>query len=286
MLALAAIAVATLPFAASQQPTGDPFSTEIRKIKNGLYVIPGYDGAVTGGNVAVRVTSEGTIIVDDRLPPSSAEIASKVKSVTPQPIKYVLSTHGHGDHTGGHPEFIKVAEIIAHRNNRANMVRSKLAAPPRVVFSDQAAVFLGGVEAQAIHFGRGHTNGDAVIYFPDLRTVHTGDLVVWGKRTDGSTLTPFVDRASGGSLVEWITTLDGVLKLDFDTAIPGHGPVLTKENIRSFRQKLAMLRERMSEVVKAGAKKEELAKRLKTDDLGWPFPQERLNELWDEFGAR
>jgi glyoxylase-like metal-dependent hydrolase (beta-lactamase superfamily II) len=286
MLALAAIAMATLPFAASQQPTGDPFSTEIRKIKDGLYVIPGYDGAVTGGNVAVRVTSEGTIIVDDRLPHSSAEIASKVKSVTPQPIKYVLSTHGHGDHTGGHPEFIKVAEIIAHRNNRANMVRSKLAAPPRVVFSDQAAVFLGGVEAQAIHFGRGHTNGDAVIYFPDLRTVHTGDLVVWGKRTDGSTLTPFVDRASGGSLVEWITTLDGVLKLDFDTAIPGHGPVLTKENIRSFRQKLAMLRERMSEVVKAGAKKEELAKRLKTDDLGWPFPQERLNELWDEFGAR
>jgi cyclase len=235
MLALAAIAAAAIPFAASQQPTGEPFSTEIRKIKDGLYVIPGYDGAVTGGNVAVRVTSEGTIIVDDRLPPSSAEIASKVKSVTPQPIKYVLSTHGHGDHTGGHPEFIKVAEIIAHRNNRANMLRSRLPAPPRVVFSDQAAVFLGGVEVQAIHMGRGHTNGDAVIYFPDLRTVHTGDLVVWGKRTDGSTLTPFVDRASGGSLVEWITTLDGVLKLDFDTAIPGHGPVLTKENIRSFR---------------------------------------------------
>ena len=284
MLALAAIAMATLPFAATQQPTGDPFSTEIRKIKDGLYVIPGYDGAVTGGNVAVRVTSEGTIIVDDRLPPSSAEIASKVKSVTPQPIKYVLSTHGHGDHTGGHPEFIKVAEIIAHRNNRANMVRSKLAAPPRVVFSDQAAVFLGGVEAQAIHFGRGHTNGDAVIYFPDLRAVHTGDLVVWGKRTDGSTLTPFVDRASGGSLVEWITTLDGVLKLDFDTAIPGHGPVLTKDDIRTFRQNLVVLRQRMTEVVKAGAKKEELATKLKTDDLGWPFPRERLNELWDEFG--
>jgi cyclase len=285
MLALAAIAAATIPFTASQQPTGEPFSTEIRKIKDGLYVIPGYDGAVTGGNVAVRVTSEGTIIVDDRLPPSSAEILSKVKSVTPQPIKYVLSTHGHGDHTGGHPEFIKVAEIIAHRNNRANMLRSKLPAPPRVVFSDHAAVFLGGVEVQAIHMGRGHTNGDAVIYFPDLRAVHTGDLVVWGKRTDGSTLTPFVDRASGGSLVEWITTLDGVLKLDFDTAIPGHGPVLSKENIRAFRQNLVVLRQRMTEVVKAGAKKEELATRLKTDDLGWPFPPERLNELWDEFGA-
>jgi cyclase len=285
MLALVATALAAIPFAARQQPTGDPFSTEIRKVKDGLYVIPGYDGAVTGGNVAVRVTNEGTIIVDDRLPPSSAEIAGKVKSVSSQPIKYVLSTHGHGDHTGGHPEFIKVAEIIAHRNNRANMIRSKLADPPRVVFSDQAAVFLGGIEVQAIHFGRGHTNGDAVIYFPDLRTVHTGDLVVWGKRTDGSILTPFVDRASGGSLVEWITTLDGVLKLDFDTAIPGHGPVLSKENVQTFRQHLVTLRQRMTEVVTSGAKKEDLGTKLKTDDLGWPFPPERLSELWDEFGA-
>jgi len=285
MLALSATALATIPFAASQQPTGDPFSTEIRKLKDGLFVIPGYDGAVTGGNVAVRVTSEGAIIVDDRLPPSSAEIAGKVKSVTAQPIKYVLSTHGHGDHTGGHPEFIKVAEIIAHRNNRANMVRSKLAAPPRLVFSDQAAVFLGGAEVQAIYMGRGHTNGDAVIYFQDLRTVHTGDLVVWGKRTDGSTLTPFVDRASGGSLADWITTLDGVLKLDFDTAIPGHGPVLTKDDVRKFRQNLITLRQRIAEVVKAGVKKEEFGAKLKTDDLGWPFPAERLNDLWDEFGA-
>ena len=286
MLTVAGTGLAAILVAAAQQPTGDPFSTEIRKVKDGLYVIPGYDGAVTGGNVAVRVTSEGAVIVDDRLPPSSAEIAGKVRSVTAQPIKYVLSTHGHGDHTGGHPEFIKVAEIIAHRNNRANMIRSKLAAPPRVVFSDQAAVFLGGIEVQAIHLGRGHTNGDAVIYFPDLRTVHTGDLVVWGKRTDGSILTPFVDRSSGGSLAEWITTLDGVLKLDFDTAIPGHGPVLTKENIRTFRQNLVTLRQRMADVVKAGAKKEELGTKLKTDDLGWPFPAERLNELWDEFGSK
>jgi len=284
MMALAATALATIPFAAGQQPQGDPFSTEIKKLKEGLFVIPGYDGAVTGGNVAVRVTSEGAIIVDDRFPPSSGEIVGKVRSVTAQPIKYVLSTHSHGDHSGGHPEFINVAEIIAHRNNRANMVRNKQAAPPRLTFSDQAAVLLGGVEVQAIHMGRGHTNGDSVIYFPDLRTIHTGDLVVWGKRTDGSILTPFVDRGNGGSLVQWITTLDGVLELDFDTAIPGHGPVLTKDNVRTFRQNLVTLRQRMTDVVKSGVKKEELATRLKTDDLGWPFPPERLNELWDEFG--
>ena len=284
-LGLVGAALGTIPFAAIQQPEGEPFSTEIRKVKDGLYVIPGYDGAVTGGNVAVRVTREGTIIVDDRFPPSSREIVGKVRSVTSQPIKYVLSTHSHGDHSGGHPEFITIAEILAHRNNRANMIRNKQAAPPRVVFSDQAAVFLGGVEVQAVYLGRGHTNGDAVVYFPDLRAVHTGDLVVWGKRTDGSTLTPFIDRANGGSLVQWITTLDGVLKLDFDAAIPGHGPVLTKDDVRTFRQKLVTLRQRIVEVVKSADKKEDLAARLKTDDLGWPFPLERLNELWDEFGA-
>ncbi len=283
-LALATIALA-VPLAIGQQPQGEPFSTAIRPVKDGLYVIPGYDGAVTGGNVAVRVTTEGVIIVDDRFPPQSSEIVGKVRSVTSQPIRYVLSTHHHGDHSGGHPEFIKFAEIIAHRNARENMVKGKQMAPPRVVFTDQTAIFLGGVEVQAIHLGRGHTNGDAVVYFPDLRTVHTGDLVVWGKRTDGTSLTPFVDRANGGSLVQWITTLDKLLLLDFDVAIPGHGPLLRRDDVRVFHQRLVTLRQRMTDVVRSGAKKGELGSKLRTDDLSWPFPQDRLDELWDEFGT-
>ena len=283
-LGLATIALA-VPLAIGQQPQGEPFSTAIRSVKDGLYVIPGYDGAVTGGNVAVRVTTEGVIIVDDRFPPQSGEIVGKVRSVTSQPIRYVLSTHHHGDHSGGHPEFIKFAEIIAHRNARENMVKGKQMAPPRLVFTDQTAVFLGGVEVQAIHLGRGHTNGDAVVYFPDSRTVHTGDLVVWGKRTDGTSLTPFVDRANGGSLVQWITTLDKLLLLDFDVAIPGHGPVLRRDDVRVFHQRLVTLRQRMTDVVRSGAKKDELGSKLKTDDLSWPFPQARLDELWDEFGT-
>ena len=272
--------------AAGQQRQGEPFTTAITRLKDGLYVIPGYDGQVTGGNVAVRITTEGVIIVDDRFPPSSAEIAAKVKSVTPQPIKYVLSTHHHGDHSGGHPEFIKTAEIVAHRNARANMVRGKQAAPPRVVFTDQASVFLGGVEVEAQHFGRGHTNGDAVIYFRDLRAVHTGDLVVWGKRTDNSLLTPFMDYENGGSLTEWISTLEKVLQLDFDAAIPGHGPVLTKEEVRSFRQKLMTLRQRAADLITSGVGRGDFMNRLKIDDLNWPFPKERIEPLYDELAAR
>lgn len=270
---------------APQQPEGEPFSTAIRRVADGLYVIPGYDGAVTGGNVAVRVTTEGVVIVDDRLPPQSAEIAGKVRSVTSQPIRYVMSTHHHGDHTGGHAEF-KTAEIIGHRNNRVNMVRGKIANPPRLTFTDETSVFLGGAETRALYYGQGHTNGDAVIYFPDLRVIHTGDLVVWGQRTDKSLLTPFVDRANGGSLTQWLTTLDRVLALDFDAAIPGHGPVLTKDQVRTFRRNLETLRQRVTAAAVPGVSRADFGKRLQTGDLNWPFPDARLDDLFDEFGAR
>jgi glyoxylase-like metal-dependent hydrolase (beta-lactamase superfamily II) len=271
---------------AAQQPSGEPFSTAIRPVRDGLYVIPGYDGAVTGGNVAVRVTGQGVVIVDDRLPPQSAEIADKVRSVTSQPIRYVMSTHHHGDHSGGHAEFVTTAEIIGHRNNRVNMVRGKQAYPPRLTFIEETSVFLGGAETRALYYGQGHTNGDAVIYFPDLRVIHTGDLVVWGQRTDKSLLTPFVDRANGGSLSQWLTTLDRVLALDFDAAIPGHGPVLTKDQVRTFRRNLETLRQRVTAAAGPGVSRADFGRRLQTADLSWPFPEARLDDLFDEFGGK
>jgi glyoxylase-like metal-dependent hydrolase (beta-lactamase superfamily II) len=131
--------------------------------------------------------------------------------------------------------------------------------------------------------GRGHTNGDSVIYFPDLRTVHTGDLVVWGKRSQGTVLTPLMDYAAGhGSGREWVATLDKVLALDFDTAIPGHGPVLTKDQIRTFRNKMQTLNDRMAALIKAGGKKTDIATRIRLDDLEWPFPTNGLDGLFDE----
>jgi glyoxylase-like metal-dependent hydrolase (beta-lactamase superfamily II) len=208
-----------------------------------------------------------------------------VRSVTSQPIRYVMSTHHHGDHTGGHAEF-KTAEIIGHRNNRVNMVRGKIANPPRLTFTDETSIFLGGAETRALYYGQGHTNGDAVIYFPDLRVIHTGDLVVWGQRTDKSLLTPFVDRANGGSLTQWLTTLDRVLALDFDAAIPGHGPVLTKDQVRIFRRNLETLRQRVTAAAVPGVSRADFGKRLQTGDLNWPFPDARLDDLFDEFGAR
>jgi glyoxylase-like metal-dependent hydrolase (beta-lactamase superfamily II) len=281
LVALVALVAAT--GAGGQQPKGTPFSTAIMKLKDGLYVIPGYDGAATGGNVAVRVTNEGSIVVDSKLPVLYADIVDKVKSVSAQPIKYLLNTHQHGDHTGSNAQFLKTTEILMHRNARANMIKANLPGPGRIVYTDQQSVFLGGVEAQMRYMGRGHTNGDSVIYFPDLRTVHTGDLVVWGKRSQGTTLTPNMDYAAGsGSGKEWVATLDNMLKLDFDTAIPGHGPVLMKDQVRIFRNKMQTLNERVAALIKGGGKKTDIATKIRLDDLDWPFQPNALDGLFDE----
>jgi cyclase len=283
VLFAALAALAGVAVAGGQQPKGEPFSTAITKLKEGLYIIPGYDGAATGGNVAVRVTSDGVIIVDSKIPVLYDDIVAKVKSVSPLPIKYLLNTHQHGDHTGSNAQFLKTTEILMHRNARANMLKENLAGPGRIVYTDQQSVFLGGAEVQMRYMGRGHTNGDSVIYFPDLRTVHTGDLVVWGKRSQGTVLTPLMDYAAGhGSGREWVATLDKVLALDFDTAIPGHGPVLTKDQIRTFRNKMQTLNDRMAALIKAGGKKTDIATRIKLDDLEWPFPPNGLDGLFDE----
>ena len=258
---------------------------QIRGVKDGLYVIPGFDGGQSGGNVAVRVTDDGVIIVDNKFPYSFDFITEQVRKITDQPIKYVLNTHHHDDHSGSNADFLPTAEVIAHKNARANIVRNNQPGPPRVVFADETAVFLGGAEVQMFHFGRGHTNGDAVAYFPGLRTVHTGDLIVFGQRLDGSTLSPFWDFGNGGSVLEWPATLTRLLALDFDTVIPGHGPILTKADIRTFRGKLETVIDRVSSEIAAGATRDDIASRIDTTDLDWPLAPVRIQNVFDELTA-
>jgi len=274
-----------LTLAASQQV---PFTPEqearlqIREVMEGLYIIPGFDGGQSGGNVAVRVTDDGVIIVDNKFPYSFDFITEQVRSVTDQPIKYVLNTHHHNDHSGSNADCLPTAEVIVHKNARANIVRNNQPGAPRVIFADETAVFLGGAEVQMFHFGRGHTNGDAVAYFPDLRTVHTGDLIVFGQRLDGSTLSPFWDFGNGGSVLEWPATLTRLLALDFDTVIPGHGPILTKADVRAFRGKLETVIDRVSSEIANGATRDNIASGVDTADLDWPLAAVRIRDLFDE----
>jgi glyoxylase-like metal-dependent hydrolase (beta-lactamase superfamily II) len=214
------------------------------------------------GDVAVRVTSEGVILVDDKFAQNVPDVLDRVKSITTQPIRYLLNTHHHTDHVGGDGEILdRGIEIIAHRNVRDNIIRNKQPGAPRLVFNDQASVFLGGVETQMMYLGRGHTNGDTVIYFPDLRTVHSGDLVIDGM--------PVIDYNNGGSALEFVRTLNNLLKIDFDTVIPGHGRVLTKNDVRAYVPKFELMNKRMADLVKKHVPKDQLERQLKLDDLGW-----------------
>lgn len=246
----------------TQNRGGAPPALTINKVKDDLYEIEG-----DGGNVALYITSEGVILVDDKYDRDFDNIMAKVKSVTSQPVKYILSTHHHEDHSGGNSKFLPAgAEIISTAQARSNIVERKQSnASPgmvgaRVVFTQETAVFLGGKEVRARYFGRGHTNGDAVVYFPALRTIHTGDLMA------GST--PLIDYPGGGSLAEWAKTLDEAMKWDFDTVIPGHGPVTTKANLLTYRNNVEKLRIRAAGLIREGKSQEDVGKVMQAE-FGW-----------------
>jgi cyclase len=253
----------------TQNPAQPPQLT-INKVKDDLYEIEG-----DGGNVAVLVTGEGVVLVDDKYDQDHDAILSKVKSVTDQPIKYILTTHHHGDHSGGNAKFLSSAQIISTANARKNIVDHKQGnapagmEPARLTFTDQASVFLGGKEVRAYYFGRGHTNGDAVIYFPELRTLHTGDLMAGAS--------PLIDYPGGGSIVEWTKTLDAAMKLDFETVIPGHGAVTNKAGLLTYRNNVEKLRTRVTGLIREGKGQEEVGKVL-TAEYKWQ--PNSLNMQW------
>ena len=272
LVRLAAISIASLGawVAYTQNPQAPP-QLKLNKIADDLYEIEG-----DGGNVAVYLTNEGTIVIDDKFERDYADIMAKVKSITDKPVKYVLNTHQHGDHTGGNAKMLDAsAEIIAHKNARANMVEGKMPGVPRISFNDETEVFLGGKEVRAHHFGRGHTNGDAVIYFPGARAIHTGDLYTVGQSNAPVTVAPFIDYSANGSAVEWTKTLDGILNSgwDFDTVIPGHGPIMHKADLVKYRADFAKMQTRVRGLVRGGQSKEEITKVL-VAEFGWsPNPQ-------------
>jgi glyoxylase-like metal-dependent hydrolase (beta-lactamase superfamily II) len=151
------------------------------------------------------------------------------------------------------------AQILIHKNARENMLAGKQPGLPQITFADEAQVFLDGKEVLAQHLGRGHTNGDSVIYFPSERVLHTGDLFVNGTA-------PFIDYSAHGSIVEWDRTVEKALQLDFDTVIPGHGPVAKKADLVKWRQTLATLRTRAKAACAGGAS--DAVKRIDFKDLG------------------
>lgn len=258
--------------AATQTKAPAPFN--LVKVTDDLYVIDG-GGA---GNVAVYITNEGVIMVDDKYEQHFDEIMANVKKVTNQPIKYILSTHYHADHSGGNTRFSSIAEIISTRNAHDGIVQHKQSnapndmIPARVTFTQETDLFLGGKEVRAKYYGRGHTNGDAFVYFPALKVLHTGDMF-----TSGS---PLIDYPGGGSLVEWTKTLDAVMNdktIDVDTVIPGHGPVSKKADLMTYRNNVENMRTRVQTLIRQGKKQDEVGKFM-TAEYKWA--PDSLNMQW------
>lgn len=257
-----------------------PGPLRIAPVKEDLYMISG-----EGGNVAVYVTDEGVILVDDMFDRNHPDIMAQVVSVTDQPVRYVLNTHQHDDHAGGDLKMMDIAEVIAHGNVRTNLTdiqqpyyEDTPGTPiglPRITFSDTLSVYLGGREVRAVHFGRGHTDGDVIIYFPDLGVIHSGDLFLatGGRQASVRPDRPagvniYIDYAQGGSFLEWTETLDRALELEFDTVIPGHGPVSNREEMVRFRADLETMRDRMAGLIRGGATKQEVVDTFERD-YGW-----------------
>jgi cyclase len=267
LVRLAAGMVASLGvWIAYTQNPATPAPLKLNKISDSLYEIEG-----DGGNVAVYLTDEGVIVIDDKFERDYADIMAKVKSLTGKPIKYVLNTHQHGDHTGGNAKMLEASvEILAQKNARANMAATKMPGVPRISFNDETEVFLGGKEVVAHYFGRGHTNGDAVMYFPAERTIHTGDLYTIGTSSAPVTLAPVIDYSAKASVIEWTKTLDGILNSgwDFDTVIPGHGPISKRADLVAYRQNFEKMRNRAMSMARGGQGKDEIGKML-TAEFGW-----------------
>ena len=228
----------------------------ISEVKDGLHVIMG-----PGGNIGVRLTPEGVILIDNKFPRDFEEIQSLVAEVTDLPVRYVINTHHHGDHSGSNPGFLQFAEVIAHKNARENMLRGNQEGLPRIIYTDETAVSLGGIEVRVYHMGSGHTNGDSVVYFPDLKTIHGGDLL--------HGIAPFIDYGNGGSSRGWVRTVNNILTLDFNSAIPGHGEIMNRRDVLNFRNQMETIRARMTSLIRDGVDIGDVSNQIIDPDLSW-----------------
>jgi cyclase len=246
---------------------------KVHKITDHVYMLEG-----AGGNIGASVGEDGIVVIDDEFLPLADKIEAALKGITDKPVKFVINTHWHGDHTGGNPHFGEKAPIIAQENvrkrlavggkNRFGEVKpAPKVALPVITFENQVSVHLNGEDIRAIHFPHGHTDGDSVIFFPQSHVVHMGDDFFNGG------MFPFIDLDSGGSVQGMIAGDEKVLAEVPDDVkiIPGHGPIGTKDDLRKFLQ---MLKETTA-AVQAGIKQGKTLAQLK---------QEKVLARWDSFG--
>jgi len=265
----AAILVATLAYAQGGQ---DFSKVEIKanKVTDKFYTLDGQ-----GGTIGVLTGPDGVFMVDTQFAPLSDKIAAAIKQITPQPIKFVVNTHVHGDHTGGDENFGKMGATIISREE----LRFRLAHPapqangqpgvptaavglPKQTYRDRLTMFMNGEEVQLIAVPRAHTDGDTMVYFPGLDIIMTGDFY-------RSIQYPNVDRNNGGSLQGLIDGLGMVIGRAGPSTkiIPGHGPTVDRGAVVAHRDLVLAVRDKVAPLVAQGKSEDEVVAAKVTADL-------------------
>jgi cyclase len=231
---------------------------KVSKVAGSVYMLEG-----AGGNIGASVGEDGIVVVDDQYAPLADKIQNALKGITDKPVRFIINTHYHEDHTGGNEYFQKQAPIIAHDNVRkrleiggraGNGGSVKFEAKPQpkdalpiITFDHDVTVHLNGEDIRALYMPAGHTDGDAVIFFPKSNVVHMGDdFVTYGF--------PFIDVDSGGSIDGMIDGVEKVLaQVPADVKIiPGHGPISTVEDVKPYLAMLKATREAVAKAMKDG----------------------------------
>jgi glyoxylase-like metal-dependent hydrolase (beta-lactamase superfamily II) len=267
-LLLAALAVAS-PVAAQQ----DFSKVEIKaqELAPGVAVLFG-----SGGNIGVSYGADGTILIDDQYAPLTTKVQAAVSALGAQPVKFLINTHWHGDHSGGNENLGKAgAVIMAHDNVRVRMASdqqtrfgevkaSPKVALPVVTYSEGLKLHLNGEEVRVIAVAPAHTDGDSVIHWTKSNVIHMGDLFML------QISFPFVDRGSGGDVRGFVAAADKVLAIADDQTkiIPGHGAIATKADLQNHRNMIATVIAKVEAGIAAGQTLDQIKASNPADGFG------------------
>jgi glyoxylase-like metal-dependent hydrolase (beta-lactamase superfamily II) len=228
-----------------------------------------------GGNIGLSHGVDGNVLIDDQFAPLTERIVEAVRSVDPDPVRFVVNTHWHGDHTGGNENLGRAGTVIvAHHNVRRRMsmdqvVRgdavpaSPAGALPVVTFGQDLSFHLNGDDIRVVHVEHAHTDGDALVYWTRANVIHMGDTYFNG-------MLPFIDLDSGGSIDGLLTALNQAIDMTNETTrvIPGHGPVARRSELAAYRDVLTGMRAQIFDAIEQGRSLDEIKAMRLADRYG------------------